>query len=324
MKRNNIVGLIVLIIAMTMIVTGLTFLKQSRDERQAIQRVKIGYIPIADTAQLYVADAQGFFSAAGITPELISFSGGAKILEALGTGDIDIGFTGTVPLIQAKSRGINLVTLAGGSIQTSREPYQALVVPTDSEIEEITELEGKVVATNTYRSIDHVFTIALLEAYGIKKDAISYIEVPFPQMEQALAAEQVDAASMIEPFLTIAEERGSIRILSYHIVEVQPDFEMTTYVSTSRWYQQNKHLAEGIRLAFQSATEWAEGNREEVKRLVTVYTKIKPEVASKMRFPNFGNRLSKEQLQITSSLLLRLGFIDSQPNLEEVFPEGQI
>lgn len=309
---------LLVVVALLVAVIGfasLYLLRKGRTE-ESVTPLKVGYIPIADAAQLYVADSKAFFAAEGLAVDLISFAGGAKIIEALAARELDVAFTGTVPLIQASSRGIPLVAISGGSVQTTSNPYQALVVGRDSNVDDASQLAGRLIATNTFRSIDHAFTIAYLDSKGLTPGAANFVEIPFPQMEQVLVGEQVVAASMIEPFLSIAKANGSVRVLAHHVVEIEPHFEMTTYVVTSRWFSEKRDAGRRFGQAMRQATQWAEANQSELRRIVSTYTRIAPEIADTMVLPRFGTTLDPDRLRRTADLLARLKFIEREPEFE--------
>ena len=67
--------------------------------------VRVAYIPIAECIELYVAERMGFFEHEGIKVELTQMAGGAKILNAIVSGDIDIGFTNVVSLAVYSAQG---------------------------------------------------------------------------------------------------------------------------------------------------------------------------------------------------------------------------
>ena len=53
---------------------------------KAETKISVGYIPIADCSQLYVAIEKGFFTDEGLNIEPKEFQGGPQILEALKDG----------------------------------------------------------------------------------------------------------------------------------------------------------------------------------------------------------------------------------------------
>src|SRR5437763_16746036 len=66
--------------------------------------ISVGYLPIADCAQLFVGIDKGFFKDVGLSIKAIPLASGVKILEATATKSIDVGFSAVAPLILARSQ----------------------------------------------------------------------------------------------------------------------------------------------------------------------------------------------------------------------------
>jgi NitT/TauT family transport system substrate-binding protein len=280
--------------------------------------LKVGYIPIVDAAQLYVAKDLNLFRKHGINVKLLAFAGGAKIIQALSVGELDVGFTGTVPLIQANSRGLPIRAITGGSIQDKSSPYQALVTPKNSSILQANQLVGATIGVNVFKSIDHSFTLAWLQKHGIDTKSIKFVEIPFPEMEAALTTGQIQAASMIEPFITLAEGRDSIKILDYHIVDVKPEFEMTTYVVSADYADKDRKELKAFQAAINEATDLINSGKANLQKSISTNTKLDKKLVRQIAVPRFGKTLTLENLEFTSSLLMKLGFIEKSPKVEDL------
>src|SRR5215210_6744992 len=68
--------------------------------------LKVGVIPIADVAPLYLGVDQGFFEEEGLTIEPQLAEGGAAIVPSVVSGDYQIGFSNTTSLIIAGSKDV--------------------------------------------------------------------------------------------------------------------------------------------------------------------------------------------------------------------------
>lgn len=283
-----------------------------------LPELRVGYIPIADAAQLYVAQDLDLFRKHGITVKSISFAGGAKIIQALSVGELDVGFTGTVPLVQANSRGLQVRAITGGSIQSVKNPYQALVVPENSDITLPEQLAGATIGVNVFKSIDHSFTLAWLEKNNVDVKSIKFVEIPFPQMEAALSSGQIQASSMIEPFITLAKERHGIRIFNNYVVEVKPEFEMTTYAVAYDKISEHRNEFKAFQLAINEATDLINTNKVNLVNTISKNINLDEKIASEMVVPSFGNKITVDTLEFVSAMLVKLGFIETTPKLEEL------
>lgn len=280
--------------------------------------LKIGYIPIADCGQLYVAIEKGYFKDENLTVDLVKLAGGAKILEALAGGSVDVGFTNVVSLILSKSAGLDFVAIAGGPIEDSSHAEHAILVQKDSDINSISTLAGEKIALNTRKNIDELMIAELLEKHGVDLQSVQFVEIPFPRMENMLELNQVDAAAIIEPFVTFALKNGKSKVISYNYVELYPRIEISTYVVSRSWLEKNKEVAERFARAISKATDLALQNPEELRSAVSKYTSLTSEQMQGVVLPTFGHRLSDSQLQSFADRVLKRGWMQKSVDASQL------
>jgi len=163
--------------------------------------LNVGVIPIADVAPLYLGMDKGFFEEENlkIVPKLAE--GGAAIVPAVLAGDDQIGFSNTTSLIIAASKDLPIQIISQGVLagESTEQAWDGVVVPKGSDIESITDLEGKTVAVNTLNNVSQIVVNTALEKAGGDPSKVKYVEVPFPDMNAALESDRVDAAFEVEP-----------------------------------------------------------------------------------------------------------------------------
>ena len=76
--------------------------------------LKVGVIPIADVAPLYLGMDKGFFEEEGLTIEPQLAEGGAAIVPSVVSGDYQIGFSNTTSLIIAASKKLPIQIISQG------------------------------------------------------------------------------------------------------------------------------------------------------------------------------------------------------------------
>lgn len=284
-------------------------------------KVTVGHLPIADCAQLFVALDKGYFKEEGLEVDPLLMPSGVKIIEALATGNVDIGFSAVVPLILANERGLNIVALTGGPAEDKTHAEHAVLVRNDSPIKSPKDLKGKTIAILAFRSIDELFVKEWLQVNGVDASTVNMLEIPFPQMEAALQAKQVDAIAAIEPFVTAARLNGKSRILSYNYVEVQPLTEIGTYSARDVWIKNNTDVANRFRRSIYKATVYANAHPDEVRNIIIKYAKLNPELAKEMTLPLYTEKLTPENLNNVMQLALKWGIISSPIDVKRLLVE---
>ena len=105
-------------------------------------------------------------------------------------------------LLHAGQQGFDL-KLLGPTLDDKRGvPGQtASVVKADGPIKSVADLKGKRIGVNTINSVNWMYDRAFLRKHGLDPSQVTYVEIPFPSMIDALARGSVDAAVAQAPVL---------------------------------------------------------------------------------------------------------------------------
>ena len=133
--------------------------------------LRVGVIPIADVAPLYLGIKQGFFEEENLKVEPQLAEGGAAITPAVLSGDFQIGFSNTVSLLIAASKDLPVTIISQGVLggKTEEEAWADLLVLKDGPIKEPKDLEGKTIAVNTLKNICEVTIRKSLVRHGRRR-----------------------------------------------------------------------------------------------------------------------------------------------------------
>src|ERR671917_2815754 len=131
--------------------------------------LKVGVIPIADVAPLYLGIDKGFFKEEQLTIEPQLAEGGAAITPAVLSGDFQIGFSNTISLLIAASKDLPVQIISQGVLagEDESEAWAQLLVLKDSGINSPKDLEGKTIAVNTLKNVCEVTIKASFEKQGV-------------------------------------------------------------------------------------------------------------------------------------------------------------
>lgn len=155
--------------------------------------VRFGYIADYNGASLLaIAQKQGLWQEAGLTPELKVFTNGPLQIQALGAGDLDFGYIGPgafwLPASgQSKIVAINTLTFADRVIA---QPG----------ISSIAGLKGKRVGVPEGTSGDMVLNLALQDA-GMTEDDLEKVPMDPATVVSAFVSGQIDAAGIWYPLI---------------------------------------------------------------------------------------------------------------------------
>src|SRR5215217_4491243 len=255
------VAALLLALACAAAVTGCGGDDDSGGEGGGLTTLKVGVIPIADVAPLYLGMQQGFFKdeKLEIQPQLAE--GGAAIVPSVVSGDYQFGFSNVTSLIIATSKNLPVQIVAQGVLAGTGpdDAWDGVVVPKGSDIKEPKDFEGKSVAVNTLNNIGPLVMNESMEKAGADYTKVKYVEVPFPEMNAALEAGRVDAAWEVEPAFSGGKAAGG-RASMHPYEETAPNLTVATYFATKDYIGKNKDVVDAFKRAIEKSLDYAQQN----------------------------------------------------------------
>ena len=281
--------------------------------------LKVGVIPIADVAPLYLGIKQGFFDDERLKIEPQLAEGGAAITPAVLSGDFQIGFSNTISLLIAASKGLPVQIISQGVLagKDESDAWADLLVLKDGPVKDAKDLEGKTIAVNTLNNICEVTIKASLEKDGVDVDALEFTEVPFPDMNAALEQKRVDGACVVEPFVSQGKA-GAARGIDPFYIRTAPDLTVATYFTSKQYAEENADVVDRFVKAMNTSLEYAQSHPDEVRQVLLDYTEIPPEAAEAIKLPVWRTDLNEPTIELLAELSEKYGLIEEQPDLDEL------
>lgn len=284
-------------------------------------QVTVGVIPIVDVAPIYLGVEQGFFGDENLEVKLETAQGGAAIVPAVVSGQYQFGFSNTTSLLLAGSQGLPLTVVAAGVASTGTEgkDFGAVVVKADSPIKTAKDLAGKRVAVNTLKNINTTTINNVVAKAGGDPSTISYVELPFPDIAAAVANGDVDAGQVVEPFLTIATGQGDRQVVSNY-AGTDPDLTIGMYFTSKQYAGQNAETVKKFSAAMKKSMAYAANHPDEVRAILSTYTKIESAVQEKLVLPTWPTEVDRDSVQMLGDLATDDGLITKPVDLDALLP----
>jgi NitT/TauT family transport system substrate-binding protein len=280
-------------------------------------KVTVGVIPILDVAPIYLGVDKGIFEQHGLDVTLETAQGGAAIVPAVLSGQYQFGFSNNTSLLLAQAQGLPLKIVAPGSSSTSvqGEDFAGVVVRADSDIKKAADLAGKSVAINTLNNISDTVVRESVRKDGGDPTGIKFVELPFPDMPAAVAEGRVDAAFVVEPFLAISEGQEARDVASAYALPTE-DLSVATYFTSEEAIQSKPELVKAFTAAMVESQRYASENPDEVRRIITTYTKIDPGLIDQLTLPAFPSEVNTASIQVLADLALTDGLLKQPADVE--------
>ncbi|MFE6520463.1 ABC transporter substrate-binding protein [Streptomyces sp. NPDC057794] len=283
--------------------------------------VKVGIVPVLDVAPIYLGEKKGFYADRGIELELSPAQGGAAIVPGVVSGQFQFGFSNTTSLLVARSKNVPVKAVVNGAASTGEDgaDFAAITVRKGSPLTSAKQLEGKKAAVNTLNNICDTSIKESVRKDGGDPSRVEFVEMPFDQMPAALDGGQVDAACTPEPALATVKAAGGKEIASnFH--DVSPDLTVAMYFTSQQYAAKNPGVVKRFREATVASLKYADSHPEEVRQILTTYTKIPTTLLEQLTLPRYPAEPDRPSIERLAELGERDGLFDKAPDLDELLP----
>lgn len=272
--------------------------------------IEVSGAPFDLNGPLFYAQDLGYFKKAGLDVHInsseVTVEGEAAAI--LG-GSVNIGSANTATIAQAHLHGIDFRFLAPSGLFTeAAKPTEVVVVPTASPIHTAADLSGKTVAVAGIRGMLQIATMAWADKHGGNGKSLQFIEIPFPQMDAALAQHRVDAVVLTEPYATAAS--ADTRVVGSVEDGVAPAFMTLGWFATGAWLKANPDAALRFASAIREAAIWGNAHHKESAAILSKYSKMPEAVVDAMGRSVYGIDLDPKMIQPPLDVAARYGFLD--------------
>ncbi len=170
-------------------------------------------LPILDVIPAYVAQDAGFFEQQGVKVEFIPVGSAAERDQVIAAGQADgmVNDLLSVALYNRKETQVQVVRFA--CVTAPGAPLYRILASAKSGIKTVKDLAGVPIGISQGSIIDYV-TNQILAGEGLDASQIQTQPVPkIPDRLALLASGQLKAATLPEPFSTVAMQKGAVVVV---------------------------------------------------------------------------------------------------------------
>jgi NitT/TauT family transport system substrate-binding protein len=279
--------------------------------KPAATELKLALQPLTNYANILVARDKGFFTEENLSVSWTTVSQGAWTVEAVYGGSVHFGGSGLIEPLIARGNGLDLMlAVANGRIQPKAPDNNALLVRTNDTIAKAADFTGKTVAAGLINSPNYIHMVHWLKKAGVDPKSVRFLELPFPQMADALYQNRLDAVWNVEPFVTIMVKSGQARIIAHPYQENIPNMDITAVYARESWLKANRDVALRFKRAVDKATNYFNAApKEERDDWVAKFTGVRPELVAAMTLPQFVTEFNIPGLRANVELAVSQGVV---------------
>lgn len=272
--------------------------------------VRLVFVPATTGLLVNVAQEQGFFDENGLDVELTPAANISEIIPTLGQ-QVEISLGTATDLIRASDSGLDVVQILGNTNDTEDNPFVRVIVPADSGIESVTDLEGRRVSSPTLSGVIHVATRYWAQQEGIDPDSIEGVQVPPPATVEQFNAGQVDAAEALEPFASALVGQGNVSI-GDPFTSIGLPLATNFWMANGEWAANNPDAVDAFKQSLEQAQAFVESNEEDARAILQGYTGMPDPVAAGVSLPTFNLEIRTDDLARWVDVLVSLGDFEGE------------
>ena len=281
--------------------------------------VTIGYLPSDHDAALFVADAQGKYAENGINTRLVQFNNGGDLMTAMASGDVDVGYVGITPVLSSIEKGVPVKVISAAQTEGS-----GIVVGKNSNINSVSDLAGKKIATPGEASIQHMLLTYYLEQNGMSIKDLKVSAMKVPSMNDALKTNKIDGMITFEPYVSIAEKNGAKVLVDS--ADILPNHPCCVVVASDKFIENHPNETNTILEIHKNATDFINNNTDEAATLLPsdIVSDVEVEKNAIAGFPFISGLDDSFKDDVTEFMNLEvdLGVLKKPISEDKIFWEG--
>ncbi|MCL2217865.1 MAG: ABC transporter substrate-binding protein [Defluviitaleaceae bacterium] len=271
MRRNLLLLLLLLLVATAGLLTGCN--RQQDDDELVTVRLSEVMRSVFYAPQ-YVAIELGFFEDEGIRIDLITSDGADRVMTALLTGAVDIGFSGPEATIYVYNQGradhavvFAQVTKRDGSFLIAREPMPNF---------QWDDIRGSTILPGRRGGMPFMALEYVIRGFGIEPgvDVEFDTSVAFAAMVGAFLGGTADFVTAFEPVASTIELEGRGFVVA-SVGEASGEIPYTAYYALGSFIEANPDIIQGFTNAIFRGQLWVQENTPE--RVAEVITPFFPD-----------------------------------------------
>ncbi len=186
-------------------------------QAQALEKAKV-HLGVGGKTSLYylpltVTEKLGYFKEAGLDLEISDFAGGARSLQALMGGSVDVVTGSFDHTIQIQAKGQQIVAL----VQMGRFPGFALALRKEKAdaYKSPKDLKGMKIGVTAPGSSTHFMVLYMMSQVGLNPEDASFIGTGSGNtVVAAVKRGEVDGISNADPMINILDREGAVKIVA--------------------------------------------------------------------------------------------------------------
>ncbi|HQE67302.1 MAG TPA: MetQ/NlpA family ABC transporter substrate-binding protein [Bacillota bacterium] len=257
---------IIMLICTAVAAAGCSTADNTEPDVIEIPKLKIGVMPAADSAPIFIAEEKGYFKELGLDAEIQVYTNAANRQSALQSGELDGAMVDLIAFVNNVNNGFDI------KITTSTDGSFPFLVNKDFTEKKNIKVGMMEISVTNFLSEEY-----LGDKYEIEKVYINEI----PARLEMIKAGNLDMANIPEPMASMGELNGLKKI----VYENKDDFMPEAMAFTGKALKEKEKAIELFHRAFDKAVDDINRDDTLAREVLIEKLQLKPEIKDKIILP---------------------------------------
>ena len=238
-------------------------------ESFAADKIRIFYSAITgEQSAFYIVRESGMFQKYGLDPEIIYLDSGTIAVQAMLSGEIQLGLLGSTAVISSGLRGSDIKIIAG---MINSLTY---ILVSDPKITRPDQLKGGKIAISRFGSLSDFGARLALKRLNVPLSDVTLLQLGGGQTARlaALKAGVVQAGIFAPPITRVAREQGFYSMVD--MIKEKYEYAGSAFAASGAFLRGKPDIAERFMRAYVAGIHYGKTHKEESMRITARYMKL--------------------------------------------------
>lgn len=271
----------------------------------------------AGVLPLIIAQDQGFFQKHNLDVKFTKAASIANLPQALGTS-YDIVFTVPTAVINANAQGVDLVPVAGATLQAQANKQSFLIASSKSGVKNLADLAGKTIGTETVGGTLNLATQVLLKQAGVDLSTIKFIQVGGANQGDQLKQGRVDAVEAVAPFsAAILADKSNVNLGSCYRA-LGDSVAAIGWVAKKDWAVSHKDAIDEFKKALDDGIAYIKANESQARDALQKFSGLPAAVLDQTSLPTFTSQVRESDWKAWLSAMQQINGFKGQVDINSI------
>ena len=246
--------------------------------------IKVALLPVLDVLPMVVAQQEGLYTKHNLVVEIIPVSSAPERDQLIAAGQTDAIMNELTSVMFLNQEKIQVQAVRYARAATADQALFSIMAGKDSGITDAQGLKGQPIGISQGTIIEYL-TDRLLTAEGFAAADMNFVAVPkIPDRMSLLASGELKAATLPEPFVTLAKQSDAVTALDD---TAHPDFSFSIITFSKAFIDANPEAVKAFLAAVEEAVELINKDPQKYASLMVDQKMVPAPLAETFKVPTY-------------------------------------